>query len=163
MSRSRRRAGFTLLEVLIAVFVLGTVLGSLITLVTGNLSRLSDARRELREMGLAEERIREIEAEILAGDELRVGVNVGRFGAPNDDLVWQVIVEPFRIPIPPGIEGVVPASPLFEIGDEPAGGELRRVEVRVFSAEDEPESAWPLVILVVEPPSEDLVPEEEIS
>jgi prepilin-type N-terminal cleavage/methylation domain-containing protein len=154
---SRRRDGFTLLEVLIAVFVLGSVLGSLLTMVGGNLARLSDARRELLEARLAEQRIREIEAEIQSGQEVRDGVDEGRFEAPNDDLAWQVVVEPYRIPLPIGYNAA-PASPLFEMGDGDAADGLRRVEVRVFAAERDPESARPFVILVLEP---SLVEDEE--
>ncbi len=155
MSR-RERAGFTLLEVLIAVFVLGTVLGSLLSLVAGNLSRLSDARGELREARLAEERIREIEAQFEAGEELRDGVDAGRFGAPDDDLAWQVVVEPYRVPVPAGAAGELAASPLFDTGDDRAEAAARRVEVRVFPAAAGPESTRPFVILTVEP-----LPEEE--
>ena len=36
------RAGFTLLEVLLAIFVLATAMGGLITLVTQNVARLAD-------------------------------------------------------------------------------------------------------------------------
>lgn len=147
---SRHRDGFTLLEVLIAVFVLGTVLGSLLTMVGGNLARLSDARRELLEARLAEQRIREIEAEIQSGQEVRDGIDAGRFEAPNDDLAWQVVVEPYRVPLPVGYDAT-PASPLFEMGEDDGADGLRRVEVRVFPVERDPESARPFVILVLEP------------
>ena len=134
---ARSDTGFTLLEVLIAVFVLGTVLGSLVTLVGGNLARLSDARAELLEMRLAEQRIRELE------DEFQNG--------------------PYRVPLPPGYEGVEVASPLFDTPESDAEVVLRRVEVRVFPAESEPNSARPVVILIPEPLAEVEVPEGESS
>lgn len=140
--------GFTLLEVLIAVFVLGTMLASLLTLVSGNLARLGQARGELREARLAEARVRELETGFENGDSLPEGVESGRFEAPDDDLAWQVSVEPYRVPVPPGATAT---SPLFETRDPQAAFEARRVEVRIFPAESPPESARPFVILVVEP------------
>ncbi len=160
---ARTEAGFTLLEVLIAVFVLGTVLGSLVTLVGGNLARLSEARGELLEMRLAEQRIRELEEEFQSGQELTDGVDSGLFDEPNDGIAWQVLVEPYRLPIPPGYEDVGAASPLFETREPDAKVVLRRVEVRVFPVESEPEAAKPVVILILEPLGEVEVPEEASS
>ena len=157
--RSRAGAGFTLLEVLIAVFVLGTVLGSLVTLVGGNLAQLSDARGELLEMRLAEQRIRELEEEFQSGQEVTDGLDSGRFEEPNDDIAWQVLIEPYRVPLPPGYEDVGAASPLFETPESDTEVVLRRVEVRVFPVESEPDAARPVVILVLEPLADVEVPE----
>ncbi len=160
---ARSDAGFTLLEVLIAVFVLGTVLGSLVTLVAGNLARLSDARGELLEMRLAEQRIRELEEEFQSGQELTDGFDSGRFEEPNDGIAWQVLIEPYRLPLPPGYEDVGAASPLFETAEPAAEVVLRRVEVRVFRVGNEPEAAKPVVILVPEPLAELEIAEEASS
>ncbi len=148
---ARAEDGFTLLEVLIAVFVLGTVLGSLVTLVVGNLARLSDAKSELLEMRLAEQRIRELEDEFQSGEEVTDGIDSGRFEEPNGDIEWQVLIEPYRLPLPSGYEDVAAASPLFETSEPNAEVVLRRVEVRVFPVEGSPEDAKPVVILIPEP------------
>ena len=163
MSEPARTEGFTLLEVLIAVFVLGTVLGLLVTLVGENLARLSGARSELLEMRLAEQRIRELEEEFESGRQVTDGIDSGRFEEPNDGIAWQVLVEPYRLPIPPGYEDVGAASPLFETAEPDAEVVLRRVEVRVFRVESEPEDAKPVVILIPEPIAEVDVPEDASS
>ncbi len=157
---ARAEGGFTLLEVLIAVFVLGTVLGSLVTLVIGNLARLSDAKSELLEMRLAEQRIRELEDEFQSGKAVTDGIDSGRFEEPNDEIEWQVLIEPYRLPLPSGYEDVGAASPLFETSEPNAEVVLRRVEVRVFAVESSPEDAKPVVILIPEPLLAVEVPEE---
>ena len=49
-----RRAGFTLLEVMVAIFVFAVIMGALLTLVQENLARLGRARLETEAARLAE-------------------------------------------------------------------------------------------------------------
>ena len=74
-----------------------------------------------------------------------------------------MLVEPYRLPIPPGYEDVGAASPLFETPEPDAEVVLRRVEVRVFRVEGEAEAAKPVVILIPEPLAEVEVAEEASS
>ena len=48
-----RRSGFTLLEVLLAIFVLATSMGTLLALMSDNLRALSRATLDAEAMGLA--------------------------------------------------------------------------------------------------------------
>ncbi len=95
-----RRGGFTLLEVMVAVFVFAIIMGPLLTLVQQNLASLGRARLETDAALLAEERIREIQ-ELAETDEFpEVGTDEGSFEPPHEMLRWVATVEPYSIELP---------------------------------------------------------------
>ena len=157
MRRGVRRgasAGFTLLEVMLAVFVLATVVGALITMVQANLERLAEARRELLASGLAQQRAEGLLDAGLDGELPDPGLRDGRFPEPNDDLIWEESIEPAALPLPDDWSGGE-ISALFESPPDaprPATAQkdvMNRVSVRAYPESREPESAAPFVFYVV--------------
>jgi type II secretion system protein I len=151
MSRAR---GFTLLEILVAIFVFATVMGGLISLVQSNLAQLWRARTQLEASELAEHRMRQIESEARAGVLPDIGTSEGTFEPPGDYLAWTLQVEPYALPVPPELEKRSDRSSVFERRDR-ASTEvpgMRRVMLRVYPVGEEPESVDPFVIVVLEPP-----------
>ena len=144
--------GFTLLEVMIAVFVLATVVGGLVSMVQANLQRLAEVRREIAAAELARERTLEIFQKGVAGELPELGTREGRFPEPDDDLLWEQVVEPVALPLPLDSNTSPAPSVLFERPGSSAGGvpSLYRVAVRAFPEEVDPESVDPFVVFVVE-------------
>lgn len=153
-----RSRGFTLLEVIVAVFVLATVLGALITIMSQNLHRLGEARDALHGSSLARSHafavLRGAGAEAIPTP----GIQHGRFEAPDDEWLWEQNVEATFLPLPADWTGPPPSS-LFQAPGRAARGGARgggrapllRVSVRAyredasFDLEDEP----PFVLLLV--------------
>ncbi len=146
-----RREGFTLLEVLLAVAILAMVLLPLVAMVSANLRRLSEARDELDAMRMAEERALEIESEILSGAKVPGGTDEGTYDPPYAALAWQVRVDDFVLPVPDGVDPENVRSLLFKKPRLGAPAPLRRIQVRVFPVESEPEAADPFVLIVATP------------
>ncbi|HTO71622.1 MAG TPA: type II secretion system protein [Myxococcota bacterium] len=166
--------GFTLIEVLAAVLIVSLVFGLLLESVTRNLAALSRARSEARAMQLAEDRLRDLKADLASGTKLEDGVTDGSFDEPDQDMHWQIVVTPQTLALPPDYRGEVPPGPLFVSpaaaarqspppslsqtpGSNAAGPQtpeepLRLVEVRVFRQGDDPQSVEPFVLLVTAPP-----------
>ncbi len=144
-----RRRGFTLLEVMVAVFVFAITMGTLLTLVQQNLAALGRARLETDAARLAEERIREIQ-ELAETDEFpEVGTDEGTFEPPHEMLRWVATVEPYSIELPQEKEERISSSSVFALGDpEPS---LRRVIVRIFPEDGEEELIDPFVTFLVTP------------
>lgn len=157
-----RSRGFTLLEVMLAVFVFATAMGGLLQLLGTHLSTLGDARRELVGGQLAAEKLRELQVSAEGGAPPEPGESEGVFDEPDDDLHWLLRVEPISLPMPPELAGEPPPSSLFSQPTiAPTTGQtlqpsLLRVSLRVFpeGAED-PEGVDPYVLYVVRPPSEE--------
>jgi hypothetical protein len=134
------------------VFVLATVVGGLVSMVQANLQRLAEVRREIAAAELARERTLEIFQRGVAGELPELGTREGRFPEPDDDLLWEQVVEPVALPLPPDSSTTSPApSVLFERPGSSARGvpSLYRVAVRAFPEEVDPESVDPFVIFVV--------------
>jgi hypothetical protein len=140
-----------LLEVMIAVFVLATVVGGLVSMVQANLQRLAEVRREIAAAELARERALAIFQRGLAGELPEPGTQEGRFPEPDDDLLWEQVVEPVALPLPPDSNTSPAPSVLFERPGSTARGlpSLYRVAVRAFPEEVDPESVDPFVVFVV--------------
>ncbi len=159
MRSDSRRAGFTLIEVLIAVLIVSLVFGLLLESVTRNLADLSRARAGARASQLAADRVRDLRLELGGGEKLEDGVEEGAFGEPDQDMRWQIRVAPQTLVLPPGYKGEISPSPLFSASNEPPramkpGEEapLRLVQVRVYAQGDDPESVDPFVVLLTAPP-----------
>ncbi len=163
----RRRSGFTILEVMIAVFVLATVMGGLLPYLGDFLARLSDARRELEGSRFALERLRELQAAAADGVLPELGRSEGRVEEPYDYLRFELVVERSAVPLPDDfLEGPPPSSvfidasvaeiPRFFAGQpEQSLSSLFRVSMRVFpDSLDDPQSVPPYVVYLVEPPDE---------
>jgi prepilin-type N-terminal cleavage/methylation domain-containing protein len=153
--RSSEHAGFTLIEVLIAVLIVSLVFGVLLESVTRNLSDLSRARAGARAAQLAADRVRQLKAELEAGEKLEDGVKEGVFDEPDQDMRWQISVAPQTLPLPPDYKGAVSPSPLFSAANElpkaAKPGEdapLRLVQVRAYALGEDPESVDPFVVLL---------------
>ncbi len=148
-----RRDGFTLLEVMIAVFIVGLLYGFLLELVAGNLAALSRSRHEVEVARLAEVKVREVEGRVLSGEQLTAGVEEGAFEEPHEEFLYSVSIEPFAIPLPDGFTGQVQPSPIFvPTAQGPATRPvLARIETRVFTEEDGPENAQVFSIIAVLP------------
>jgi prepilin-type N-terminal cleavage/methylation domain-containing protein len=153
--------GFTLIEVLIAVLIVSLVFGLLLESVTRNLSDISRARAGARSAQLAADRVRQMKLSIETGEKLEDGVKDGVFEEPDEDMHWEMRVTPQTLPLPADYKGELPPSPLFAAPNEPrpradteTGAEppLRLVEVRVFSADEDPNSVDPFVVLLTAPP-----------
>lgn len=134
------------------------VFGLLLESVTSNIADFGRARLEARATQLAEQRVRELESEIASGAELESGESEGEFEPPDGDLRWRVTVTEQTLVLPADYPGKASPSPIFAAaGAAPAlapgqAAPLRLVEVRVYAADAEPESALPFVLLVTAPP-----------
>lgn len=138
------------------------VFGLLLESVTSNLSDIGRARLEARATQLAEERGRELVDELGLGSAVELGVTEGEYEEPDADLRWQVAVTEHTLDLPEDYPDKEPPSPLFARPgaprrpsapanpDQPPA--LRLVEIRVFPAEADPESADPFVLLLTAPP-----------
>lgn len=159
----RRREGFTLLEVMVAVFILGTAMGMLLEYLGDHLARLADARRELEGAQLAAERLRELQSEVEAGVYPEPGRSEGQFETPHDYLRWRLDVELGSLPRPPEWTEGPPPSSVFAQPDLATGApgtepSLLRVTLWVFSEEvEDPESTSPYVVYLVKPIDEALL------
>jgi prepilin-type N-terminal cleavage/methylation domain-containing protein len=155
---SKRPDGFTLLEVVVAVFVLGTAVGALVQYLGDHLARLADARLELEAAQLAAERLREIRSEVEAGTYPEEGRTEGAFEAPHEHLRWMLDVEPGTLALPILLADDVPRSSVFE-QPAPSGGtgpaiepSLLRITLRVVPENrEDAESIPPYVMYFVKP------------
>ena len=154
MRPERSRAGFTLLEVLAAVAVLGLVYSVLATAGIQGLRLEGDAGRRLRASLLADQKIVEVEAQVATGQ----APEIGRTESEEGDYLVTVEVAPLDLAIGDTkaskrarerLERAVGGKARDEKGPgsflEPAGGNappmLRRVDVRVAWQEGEGEQA----------------------
>jgi prepilin-type N-terminal cleavage/methylation domain-containing protein len=159
------REGFTLLEVMVAVFVFATVLGTLVAMVSTNLARLADARRELEATRRAEEIVRNAETNARLGLLPDFGTTGGVYDPPDDDLRWEQVVEPFAVPLPPDLAAQRLPYSVFSSGPAvpTATGELepglRLVRVWVYPTAEERDAVEPFAVVVSLPPAP---PEEEL-
>lgn len=99
-SRPERSAGFTLLEVLIALVVFTTVMGGLLSAVSQGVRALGAAEREVALMELAQEQIRQIQSDAETGQAPELGEREGFFAEPYEQVRWQLVVEYFAYPLP---------------------------------------------------------------
>ncbi len=149
-----RRRGFTLLEVMVAIFVFAIIMGTLLTLVQQNLAALGRARLETEAARLAEERIRELQQEAAFDEFPEVGTDEGTFEPPNDGLRWVSTIELYSIELPVEKEERSGSSSVFAAADpatDDSEPSLRRVIVRIFPEDGEEELIDPFVTFLVTP------------
>lgn len=124
------RAGFTLLEVLVAVGVLGLLYTVLAGIAMQGLRAEGESGRELRASLLADRALAEVEL----GGDLRVAPPVER---EEEEFVVAVEVAPFELALPPstlreqGERGREPTGSLIQRGRGSQTSALRRIDVRV--------------------------------
>lgn len=173
------RAGFTLLEVLLAVFLVTTVLSFLVQFVTDNLRALADAREKLEVSQLSEARMRELYSSAVAGMPPEIGLSSGSFDPPNEEMRWQLEVESYQLPLPDDLdpeerERIEKRSTIFApitpggtaaqnyLRRRAAVPSVRRVTFRVLRGDTDPEEADAFALFTVDPPDlSGFVPEEE--
>ena len=91
----KRSAGFTLLEVMAAVAVLGLVYSVLATAAIQGLRAEGDAGRRLRASLLADQRITDIEAQVALGQT----PEIGETESEEDEFVVRTVVEPLDLDV----------------------------------------------------------------
>lgn len=148
----RRRCGFTLLEVLLAVFVLATVGVFLIENSGRTLAALSLSERESEVSRLAAERLREL---LDSGEFPDLGTTRGSFDDPWQDWIWELSVEPYAVPLPPAQADAMRSSSIFLTTPIGSGSgrldpSVRRVTARVHHVDEDPEAAAGLVLFAVD-------------
>jgi prepilin-type N-terminal cleavage/methylation domain-containing protein len=174
-----RRAGFTLLEVVIALFLVTTVLSLVVQFVTDNLRALADVRQELEVAQLSEARMRGLYARAVGGAPPEIGSSSGSFDAPNEEMRWEMEVEAYQLPLPDDLDPEERArieqlstvfAPLTPGGaaaqsygrQGAAVPSVRRVIFHVFREDTEPQEFDAFTLFTVDPPDlSDFVPEEE--
>jgi type II secretory pathway pseudopilin PulG len=174
-------AGFTLLEVLLAVFVFGTVMTTLVALTAQNMDALSTAKNDLTATALGEGMMRRMLGEFETGKLPEIGVTVGdvEIATPSNDdgelgaldeeparaagppYRYRLEIEPYTVPLPEGAPAVDPVnlSTLFlapgarsSSSQGAAGGpSTLRVTLRIHAAAEDPEEVDPFVMLLTEP------------
>lgn len=157
-----RRAGFTLLEVMVAIFVFAIIMGALLTMVQENLARLGRARLETEGARLAEVRLRELELEAKTDEFPELGTDEGTFDPPDDTLRWVLTVEPYGIDLPEEHQEHAGSSSVFvstDISPDAPEPSLRRVILRIFQEDEEEELIDPFVTILVTPLGEEEFPE----
>ncbi|HAZ64590.1 MAG TPA: type II secretion system protein GspI, partial [Armatimonadetes bacterium] len=90
MRRARGRLGFTLLEVLVALAVLGIGLTGVLQLVAQSQRQAADDRARASALRLAESRLNEV----VLDPELTTGEEQGQFEGEDQAYRWHSIIEP---------------------------------------------------------------------
>jgi type II secretion system protein I len=136
MYSSERSAGFTLLEVLVALAIFTTVMGGLLSTMSQSVRALGAAENEVELLELAQERMRTIQREADTGSPPELGESDGFFPEPHDHMRWTLQVDYFGFPLPQRMSAAEVAearerSAVFsEKEDQPTS--LRLVVLRVY-------------------------------
>lgn len=131
---ARPAAGFTLLEVLAAVLVLGLLYTMLAHVAIDGLRSEGESKRRLGASLLADRVLAEIESQLDAG----VVPPLGSTEEQDDPYQVDVSVTPLELPfdlVPPSAEPGTKFEPLVLGGDTPQDNRLRNIEVRVTWSE----------------------------
>jgi type II secretory pathway pseudopilin PulG len=149
----RRAGGFTLLEVLLAVFFVALLMGGLVAASTQTIRDLSRSRDRIEANRLAEQRARALMAEMRSGVLPDMGTTEGSFEEPDEYLRWQQVVESYTVPRVDSVSEDTPSSTIFAEPSTAPGApqpSVRRVTLRVFQDGFEPESGDAFVLFGVE-------------
>ena len=156
MRSCERSAGFTLLEVLIALVIFVTVMGGLIRLVSQNVRALANARDEIELMVRVESQMRAMQVDAEYGRVPDVGETKGPFEPPFDHFRWELLIDYFVFNLPESLTdaqfaAAAARSDIFGTRDALDGqSSVRVVVMRVYDQfGDEPFD--PFVILIAEP------------
>lgn len=158
MIRSRK-AGFTLLEVLIAVFVLG-IAGALINqMMFQAKTQMATTNRRVEALGHAEEMTRKLLSDARAGNVPELGITDGAVGGDGleeepSGWLWQMEIDEYEIDLPEELEEFAPTSPLFLDKKAPRARRfpvMRTVSITVHQADQAVETGETFTSYVVEP------------
>jgi prepilin-type N-terminal cleavage/methylation domain-containing protein len=155
----RTSAGFTLVEVLVALFVFGLVFGLLQETVSESLKKMADARDEITAGERGQQTLRDFGERIARGEN--VANEEGDYEEPDGSrrFRYSVTIAPYQMALPADVKvNGPPLSSIFaapNANGAPAASRVRRIVVRVFRKELGPESALPLVSFIREKPPED--------
>ncbi|MFQ5515640.1 MAG: prepilin-type N-terminal cleavage/methylation domain-containing protein [Myxococcota bacterium] len=157
----RRTQGCTLLEVLIAVVVFGTVMTALLVLATDSIRNLGRARLEAEAGRLAEAWLRERLADDESEELAELGRSEGEFDAHQDLFRWELSVEAWGIPLAPELAEFAGLSRLFQDEttldlSEPS---LRRITLRVLDAQSGEDVIDPFIVFTLAPLDDDALHE----
>ena len=163
-----RESGFTLLEVLIAVFVFGTVMSTVVVLATQSMTALASAKDEIQASELGEGMMRRMLDEFESGKLPEVGRTEGavEIAPPSESELadpsaqpafqYRLDVEPYTVPLPQGTPRGTDAAALSNlfVSVNPRTGAkppTLRVVLRIFPDGADPERATPFVMMLAEP------------
>jgi len=94
MSKSLRHAGFSLLEVVVALGVLAVICSSVMVVMNRCIAATIDTRTKMQAFSL----VRENMEKVLAADSVTLVSEMGVSDA-NPDIQWQTVVETFNPPV----------------------------------------------------------------
>jgi len=149
----RSAGGFTLLEVMVATFVLAVVLTGVIQIVTQTIASLSRARLDVEAADFAQEQMRGVALAAKQGTLPEVGTSEGSFEG-DDDLRFELKVEAYDVPVNAKDRELARRSSVFgatEASDPSAGPDVRVVTLRVYRRSEGIEDSLPLTMLVTRP------------
>jgi len=151
-----RASGFTLLEVLVAVFFLAVVISGLMTAVSQTIQSLSRARLDIEASDLAQEQLRGVALAAQQGTLPEPGTTEGSFEGEGN-FRFELKVESFDVPVADDDRELAKRSSVFGASEndkpdsEDAGPSVRRITLRVYREEEGVESALPLTMFVTKP------------
>jgi prepilin-type N-terminal cleavage/methylation domain-containing protein len=165
-----RSGGFTLLEVLLAVFVFGTVMSVLLTLTSQSLQTLGTAKEELEATQLGETMMRDMLENVEDGKLPEIGVTVGDVvlqapateasglesdaePASGSAYQYRLEIEPYTVPLSEDAKGDrATLSSLFTAPESSgATSSTVRITLRIHRADQDPEETLPFVMILAEP------------
>ncbi len=91
---SSGRAGFTFIEVVTAIAILGLITSSVLVVLNRSIEAVIDSRVRMQTFGLARRNMEELLASNSVSDMAEFGVH-----ELNEDIEWETVVEPFDEPV----------------------------------------------------------------
>ena len=89
-----RRAGFTFIEVVTAIVILGLITGSVLVVLNRSIEAVIDGRVRMQTFELARRNMEKLLASNLVTDTAEFGVH-----ELNEDIEWETVIEPFDEPV----------------------------------------------------------------